>query len=719
MLKATRALLSAVPVALQKLGTRVFNDSEQLGVLGQDLFNRLKAASYTGKPLSKGDADRVARSVQKWAMERGAINYVHWFSPVRGENAEKHDSFIDLDYKTGNMIIDFNGNKLFQGETDGSSFPNGSLRATHMAAAYTGWDTTSPPFIKGDCLFIPSSFIAWTGDSLDEKTPLLRSHAAINQHGLRLLRLLGDTEAARVISNVGWEQEFHVIDLDDYLRRPDLLNCGRTLIGAAPIRGQQTSLNYFGSIPMRIKAFFTAAQSELWSVGVSLQTLHNEVAPGQHETAPIFSVTNVAADQNTLTMKVLSEMAYRNGLAVLFHEKPFMGLNGNGKHNNWGLNTDTGKNLFVPGNNAEAQRSFITFVAALIRGINNHGDVIRAAVSGAANDHRLGAQEAPPAIISVYPGIKLTRHLESVIAGGPLEGYGTGQPDMLKFGASAVLEVKKPLEDRNRTAPFPFCGNRWECRAVGGGQNINFPLASINTIMAESMAHVANRIESLNGNVREAVAQVLKENIRVVFNGNGYGQEWVEEAAKRGLPNLRNTPAALAAFGSKKNIELFGSMKVLSETEFLARKNIMYDAYIKQIKMEMTCLLDMIKTGVIPAIIGDFDSTSKSKIGSHYDKYVQDKKTLYANLMEATEKLEAMKSGFANRDGHDDGSEEQDKADANYCLEVLKQMLEVRKYCDRAEMVCQGKLWPYPKYNDMLYRHHYEGEEENIRNQRN
>jgi len=708
LIGAVRSKSGSIPLALQRISSNVFNEQHQLRVLGTDLYGKLKEASQTGKPLNKEDADKVASGIQAWAMERGAVHFVHWFSPIRGENAEKHDSFIDLNFKNGDLKVDFSGSKLFQGETDGSSFPNGALRATHSAAAYTGWDTSSPPFIKGDSLFIPSSFVAWTGESLDEKTPLLRSNSVINENGIRLLRALGDNNSQRVVSNVGWEQEFYVIDLEDFQRRPDIQITGRTLIGAPPPRGQQTSVNYFGSVPLRVKQFFKDAQAELWSLGISLATFHNEVAPAQHETAPIFSLTNVAADQNALAMKVLSEHGFRHGLAILFHEKPFKGLNGNGKHNNWGLNTNTGQNLFVPGKTPLAQRIFIAFTAALIRGLNLHGDAIRAGVSGAANDHRLGAQEAPPAIISCYLGQNLTNHLEKIIAGGPLEGYSSNQ-GIIRIGANSVMEIKRPLEDRNRTAPFPFCGNRWECRAVGGSQNINFPLAVINTVMAESLGFLAKRIESMNGNVRDAVALTLKENMRVVFNGNGYSEEWLAEAERRGLHNLRNTPAALEAFGAKKNIDLFSSTKVFSEKEFLARKSIMYQAYNNQVQMEAATLLDMIRTGVIPAIVRDLENTSTPAHGGIYTKTFDKKKRLLQNLVDGVEKLEELQDGY-HSGGHGESSEESEKRDANHSLKVLEQMEEVRKHSDAAELLVEAKLWPFPKYSEILYRHHNEGE---------
>merc|ERR1711871_908200 len=460
-------MCSSLPPQLSCLNENKFGWPEIKEAVSADVYSKFQAAVADGSSLDKQTANALADAMKNWAMERGCTNYAHWFSPVRGEpiqalNGMKFDSFVDLDFSDSAVVkpmtVGFSGSQLFFNETDGSSFPNGGLRATHTAAAYNSWDRVSPCFVYGDTLYIPSAFVAWTGAALDHKTPLLRSQEAINKEGMRLLKHLGDTTAESVVSNVGWEQEFFVVDRDMYLKRPDLQYCGRTVLGALPARNQQTDMNYFGPVCPRVKALLEEVSAECHKVGMSMKVYHNEVAPGQHEYSPIFSLTNIANDQNQFAMQLTNDIAARNGLVVLYHEKPFAGINGSGKHNNWGLNTDSGKNLYAPGKTEESQADFAAFVAALTYAVNVHADAIRCSIATAGNAHRLGAQEAPPAIISFYTGIGLEAHLAEIMKGGALEGYAdTGKP--IDTGSNAIQTISGAGEDRNRTAPLPFCGN--------------------------------------------------------------------------------------------------------------------------------------------------------------------------------------------------------------------------------------------------------------------
>jgi len=629
---------------------------------------------------------------------------------MRGANAEKYDNFIDLNFAKGTPIVDFSGSKLFANETDGSSFPNGGLRKTHSAAAYMAWDTSSAPFIWKDIMYIPAAFISWNGHALDERTPLLRSQEAINEHGTRLMRALGDKRTAnadfKVVSNVGWEQEFFVVSRENYVARPDLVNTGRTLLGCLPARAQQTEFNYFNYVPPRVQAMLREAQAEMLAVGININTTHNEVAPGQHEICPIFTLTNVAADQNMLSRRIMEEVAAKHDLAVLFHEKPFAKINGTGKHSNWGLNLSTGDNLFTAGKTAEEQARFMSMVACLTRGIDLHGDVIRVGVAHAGNDHRLGAQEAPPAIISLYTGPTMESHIDAIKGGAPLAGYGNSSLE-LPFGTKSVVPLSKPVEDRNRTAPLPFCGNRFELRAVGGSQNIAFPMALLNTVAADSMLHMAKQIES-GKSVRDVAGAFFKTHGRAIFNGNGYSAEWQVEAAKRGLPNLKNTVEALATFNSKKNQELFSSMKVFSPEELESRTHIMTEQYVHQIKLEGNCQLDMLKTGVLPVVLADQQAVAESiaktaAITGTKNKatasFLANKAAQVAALIEKTQALESVLANFP----------EDDHAAPRYCLENVKSAMQsARDVCDNLERMTDKKAWPYPSYEKLVYGHHYD-----------
>merc|ERR1711871_855052 len=498
-------MCSSLPPQLSCLNENKFGWPEIKEAVSADVYSKFQAAVADGSSLDKQTANALADAMKNWAMERGCTNYAHWFSPVRGEpiqalNGMKHDSFVDLDFSDASVIkpmtTGFSGSQLFFNETDGSSFPNGGLRATHTAAAYNSWDRVSPCFAYGDTLYIPSAFVAWTGAALDHKTPLLRSEQAINKEGMRLLKHLGDSDATQVVANVGWEQEFFVVDREMYLKRPDLQMTGRTVLGALPARNQQTDMNYFGPMCPRVKALMEEVTTELHKVGCSMKVYHNEVAPGQHEFSPIFSLTNIANDQNILAMELLNDIASDHNLVALYHEKPFAGINGSGKHSNWGLNTDTGKNLYAPGKTSETQADFTAFVTALTHAITQHADVLRCSIATAGNDHRLGAQEAPPAILSLYTGVNMEAKLKGVaFEGADLACYAPSGKEV-DYGCTNTAPIVGAEEDRNRTAPIPFCGNRFEFRAVGSSQNISFPLAVLNTAVADGLDTISNKIEA-------------------------------------------------------------------------------------------------------------------------------------------------------------------------------------------------------------------------------
>ena len=552
------------------------------------------------------------------------------------------------------------------------------------------WDKASPPYILGDTMFIPSAFVTHNGEALDHKTPLLRSQDAINKEGIRLLNLIGDSDAKQVVSNVGWEQEYFLIPREMYLQRPDLLGSGRTLFGAGSPRNQEGCENYFGVPYPLAKAFMEDVERACWELDMALIVNHNEVAPSQHELSPIFSLTNVASDQNMVCMELMDTIAARYGLKVLQHEKPFAGVNGSGKHCNWGLNTDTGKNLFKPGKTETSQGDFFTFTAALAYAIKNHGDVLRCGVTGAGNDHRLGAQEAPPAILSLYTGEIMESHIRSIVDGGSLFGYPSGG-DMLSFGGSSVEDAERGLEDRNRTAPFPFCGNRFEFRAVGSSQNPAQPLAYLNAAMADGCRVLSEKIEG-GLSPRDAVAEMYKENMPVIFNGNGYSDEWPVEAVEvRGLKNLKDTPTALATFASQKNKDLFTSTGVFTEKEVEARQAIMFDEYSNILLIESETAIKMANSGYLPALAKDLKTYEGTDLAGS-------RAAVYAKVAEETAKLETAVHGIPSGDSDEV---------ANYMAYTVKvQMNELRAAVDAAEILCDANLWPFPTYTDMLFAHH-------------
>eukprot|EP01080_Neovahlkampfia_damariscottae_P007957 gene7958-12424_t len=688
--------MEKTPQTLQDLAKNVFTDSVLKSTVSEGTYTAFKNTQKSGKAMPKKEAGELADALRDWAMSKGCVTYAHWFSPMRGRNGEKHDTFVDLNYKTGEMKVDFGATALFFSETDGSSFPNGGMRQTHTAAAYTSWDTSSPPFVRDDCLYIPASFISWKGDALDLKTPLLRANQYLSKQATRVLNLIGDKETTSVVSNVGWEQEFFVIDREHYLKRPDLINTGRTLIGALPPLDQQTEKHYFGKMNKRVRAFLREAQKEMLALDISFHTLHNEVAPSQHEISPIFTLTNKGSDQNVVAMEVLEDVAIKHGLVCLLHEKPFANINGSGKHNNWGLNTNTGANLYHPGKTDFENERFIVFVTALARALDVHGDIIRVGIANAGNDHRLGAQEAPPAIISLYTGPNMEKHLKSIINGGDLKGY-SAKTEELDFGVESVVPMNKNAEDRNRTAPFPFCGNRFEFRAVGSTQNIAWPLAMVNTAVSESLCVMADALES-GKSIKDVVKETLTQHMRVIFNGNGYSSEWPIEATKRGLWNLPQTVDALAVFNSDKNQKLFEKTKVFTKHELECRTEIEYENYIKAIQIEANCLSNMMNQAILPSCAKDLKNLENSS-SKTVKQLFEEKDELYFKLFAEAKNLQNALSSFPE--------EKELKDQATYAAKTLKtHMNTVRQLTDSVEKVLPTELYPYPNYEQILYDHH-------------
>eukprot|EP00928_Gymnodinium_smaydae_P012993 TRINITY_DN1474_c0_g1_i13.p1 TRINITY_DN1474_c0_g1~~TRINITY_DN1474_c0_g1_i13.p1 ORF type:complete len:669 (+),score=173.15 TRINITY_DN1474_c0_g1_i13:62-2008(+) len=644
----------------------------------------------------------IAEAIFKWARDQGAVSFAHWFFPMRGGSgafgsmcgACKMDTMIDLDWSSSEATKPFNATlpyeRLFFGETDGSSFPNGGLRATHTAAAFTTWDRSSPCYVMDKVLRIPCAFITHLGACIDDKTPLLRSIDAVNKQGLRLLKNVKLAADAKAIhSYLGWEQEFFVIRADLYKQRPDLVNCGRTLIGKLPARNQQADLNYFAPPAPQVETLLFNVQSKMLQLGVPMAVLHNEVACGQHEMSPIYCQASFSCDNNVLFMEVLEKEAEKLGLHALLHEKPFAGINGNGKHNNWSVGTDTGMNFFYPGKTDPARELFVIGIACLAHGLYQHNEVVRCCVAHAGNDHRLGAQEAPPAIISLYPGTGFEAHVDSIIAGGPLLGY-KAEKSTAKPKASAAMPAVCGVEDRNRTAPFPFCGNRFEFRAVGSSQNCSFPIAVCNTIMADGMAKLSSLIEG-GMSCRDAVAKMFKDNRNVIFTGNGYSSEWPEEAKKRGLPNLHNTPLAVATFNSDKAKKLFADMGIFSAEECDAKAEVMLENYCTTLSVEVSTLVQMLDTGILPACAKDLAKYAASP------KLAGEREEVYSNIKAESEKLRVA----IEKKPHDLLDE------AKYLNDVIKpQMAAVRKLVDKAEGLLEKGLYPYPSYEELLYSHH-------------
>jgi len=686
-------------------GSMVFNDTVMKARLPKDIYKALKKTMSVGTHLELDVANVVAAAMKNWAVENGATHFTHWFHPMTGTTAEKHDSFISPT-SDGKVIMEFSGKELVRGEPDASSFPSGGLRATFEARGYTVWDVTSFAFIKDATLYIPTAFCSYSGEALDKKTPLLRSMEAINKQAIRILRLFGDTVSQRVITTVGPEQEYFLIDKEIFLKRPDLIYTGRTLFGARPPKGQELEDHYFGALKPKISAFMRDLDEELWKLGVYAKTKHNEVAPAQHELAPIFSTTNIATDHNQLTMELMKSIAGRHGLACLLHEKPFAGVNGSGKHNNWSISTDTGVNLLEPGETPNDNAQFLLFLVAVIKAVDDYQDILRVSVASAANDHRLGANEAPPAIVSIFLGEELTEILEAIESGS---GYKNKEKQAMEIGVSVLPHFPKDTTDRNRTSPFAFTGNKFEFRMVGSTFSIAGPNFALNTIVAEILRQFADQLEkssNFKADLAALVKKTFSEHKRIIFNGNNYAEEWVVEAQKRGLSNLKTTIDALPEFVSKKNIDLFTKHHVLTETEIHSRYDILLEAYCKTLHIEALTMVDMVKGQIIPACV-DYQRElvdllrQKKAYGGGLDvsleeNFLNNISKLSTSLLK---KLNALETAVLE-------TKEDRKILAQagfYRDKVFTAMSELRLIVDELETLVARKHWPIPTYAEILY----------------
>ncbi|HDQ25282.1 MAG TPA: glutamine synthetase type III [bacterium] len=690
-------------------GSNVFNDRVMKERLPKAIYREFKELSDEGKPMSGEMANVIANAMKDWAIEKGATHYTHWFQPLTGITAEKHDSFISPT-DDGGVILEFSGRQLIQGEPDASSFPSGGLRATFEARGYTAWDSTVPAFIKdnaaGDVtLYIPTAFHSYTGVALDKKIPVLRSMSAVSKHALRILKAIGNTTTKRVTATLGPEQEYFLIDRNFFLNRLDLMMCGRTLFGAPSPKGQELEDQYFGSIKDKISAFMGDLDIELWKMGIASKTRHNEVAPGQFENAPVFTTLNIAIDHNQLVMDMLQKVALRHGLICLLHEKPYKGINGSGKHNNWSLSTDDGQNLLEPGENPHDNMQFLIFLAALIRAVDKHADLLRGSCATAGQDHRLGANEAPPAIISVFLGNILTEILEKIGNGGKYESKGVS---FLKVGVDSLPPIPMDNSDRNRTSPFAFTGNKFEFRMVGSSMSCAGPNIVLNTIAAETFDEFATRLEKakdINAEAAAIIKQVMKENSRVIFNGNNYSSEWEIEAGKRGLPNIKNCVDAHKAFTTERAGELFSAYKVLSKEELHSRYEIYIDQYAKTINIEANCAIRMVKTQFLPAGIRYAgilaDSLAKVKAaGASASVQADILKDVSGLLESASAKLKNLEAAKAAACDICDCT----KKAESYRDNVFTLYTELRDDIDRLEAIVPADIWPVPTYSEMLFK---------------
>ena len=685
-------------------GSMVFNDAVMRARLPEDVYKALKKMMSQGAHLEPDVANVVANAMKDWAVEKGATHFTHWFQPMTGTTAEKHDSFISPS-GDGRIIMEFSGKELIRGEQDASSFPSGGLRATFEARGYTVWDITSYAFIKNGTLCIPTAFCSYGGEALDKKTPLLRSMEAIEKQALRILRLFGNTSAQRVITTVGPEQEYFLIDKEVFLKRPDLILTGRTLFGARPPKGQELEDHYFGCLKPRISAFMKELEEELWKLGVYAKTKHNEVAPAQHELAPIFTTTNIATDHNQLTMELMKSIANKHGLACLLHEKPFAGVNGSGKHNNWSISTDTGVNLLEPGETPYQNAQFLLFLVAVIKAVDEYQDMLRVSVANAGNDHRLGEYEAPPAIVSMFLGNELTEILEALESGS--DYHGKARPQM-EIGVTVLPHFPRDTTDRNRTSPFAFTGNKFEFRMLGSTFSVAGPNIVLNTVVAEVLRQFADVLEKSDDFQRDLallVKETFHEHKRIIFNGNNYSDTWVIEAQRRGLSNLRTTVDALPAFVSPRNVEVFTTHHVFTASEIHSRYEILMESYCKTLHIEALTMADMVKDAIIPACIdyqndlakllkrkkncGDFDVSLESHL---LDRIAN----LSAGLLKKLTVLEnVLVESKGERKIFTQASFYRDK--------VFTAMSELRLIVDELETLVARKYWPLPTYAELLY----------------
>ena len=686
-------------------GTNVFNDSVMIERLPKDTYKALKSAIKEGKGIDSSIADTVAAAMKDWAIEKGATHFTHWFQPLTGITAEKHDSFISPT-GDGHIIMEFSGKELIKGEPDASSFPSGGLRATFEARGYTAWDPSSYAFVKDDTLCIPTAFCSYCGEALDQKTPLLRSMDAINKQALRIVRLFGMDEVKRVNVTVGPEQEYFLVDKAMYDKRPDLIYCGRTLVGAMPPKGQEMDDHYFGVLKPRVAAFMRDLDNELWKLGVLAKTEHNEVAPAQHELAPIFTTTNIAADHNQLTMEMMKKTALKHGLVCLLHEKPFDGVNGSGKHNNWSLSTDTGINFLKPGKNPGENSLFLLTLAAVIKAVDEHQDLLRISVATAGNDHRLGANEAPPAIISMFLGDELTDLLLSIESG---THHDNAEKVKMTVGADIIPLFGRDNTDRNRTSPFAFTGNKFEFRMLGSASSISDTNVMLNTMVADVFSQFADRLEKaddFNTELHSIIKETVVRHKRIIFNGDGYSDEWKQEAKRRGLLNLASTVDALPLLKTDDNIALFERHGVLSRAEINSRVDIVLENYSKVIHIEALALIEMMNRDVIPAIT-EYNSRlcaaliNRRSLGLKFDELADTE--IIARLSAAETEIYKLTNDLKMAVMSAEKIPDMLDRATEYHDSVLKLMTDIRKYSDSAEAVVSRECWPYPSYGELLF----------------
>ena len=689
-------------------GSLVFNDKVMRSKLPKDMYKALKKTIENGTHLELDVANSVAVAMKEWATENGATHYTHWFQPMTNVTAEKHDSFISPT-GDGQVIMDFSGKELVKGEPDASSFPSGGLRATFEARGYTAWDPTSPAFIKDKTLYIPTAFCSYSGEALDKKTPLLRSMDVLNKEAVRILHLLGNKEVRHIDTTVGPEQEYFLVDKDLYKKRKDLIFCGRTLLGASAPKGQEMEDHYFGALKPRVAAYMHDLDEELWKLGIPAKTKHNEVAPAQHELAPVFDTTNVAVDHNQLTMEIMKKVADKHNMVCLLHEKPFEGINGSGKHNNWSMSTDTGVNLLDPGKTPAENTQFLVFLVAVIKAVDDYADLLRVSVASAGNDHRLGANEAPPAIVSIFLGDEMTAVLKSIENDTFFSNKHAVQMDI---GAKVLPHFIKDTTDRNRTSPFAFTGNKFEFRMLGSAASVANPNIVLNTAVAEVLAEFSSALkdvpeEEMESAVHALLKKTIEEHKRIIFNGNGYTDEWVEEAEKRGLYNLKTTPDALPHFIAEKNIELFTKHGIFTKEELFSRYEIWLENYYKTINIESNTLAEMIQKQVIPSVytyVEKLAHTAAAKKSVVADISVASEAALISKLSTLADTmakaLETLKADTAKALASSDDVLACSKA---YQETVLEDMETLRKSADEAEALIPDELLPYPTYDELLF----------------
>lgn len=691
-------------------GENVFNDTVMQERLPKKVYQKLKKTIEEGSELDLATADVIAHEMKEWAIDKGATHYTHWFLPLTGVTAEKHDSFISAPLPNGKVLMSFSGKELIKGEPDASSFPSGGLRATFEARGYTVWDCTSPAFVRQDAagatLCIPTAFCSYTGEALDQKTPLLRSMEAIGEQSLRLLRLFGNTTSRKVTASVGPEQEYFLVDSKKFLQRPDLIFAGRTLFGAMPPKGQELDDHYFGTIRQRIAGYMKAVNEELWKLGVSAKTQHNEVAPAQHELAPIYTQANVAVDHNQIIMQTLKRIACQHGMKCLLHEKPFAGVNGSGKHNNWSITTDDGINLLEPGKTPHENIQFLLVLTCILKAVDIHADLLRESAADPGNDHRLGANEAPPAIISVFLGEQLEDVLDQLISTGNATHSIKG--GKLNTGVSTLSDVSKDATDRNRTSPFAFTGNKFEFRMVGSRDSIAQPNIVLNAIVAEAFKEACDILEKADDfetAVHDLIKEYAREHQKIVFNGNGYSDEWVAEAERRGLPNIKSMVEAIPALTTKKAVKLFDDFNVFTEAELKARAEIQFEAYAKAINIEARTMIEMASKQLIPAVIKYTTTLAQSIVtiqsACKVDVSVQ------TGLLEKTSallvKAEKALDNLTKLTDKAGAMEEGEKQAKFYYSKVVGAMTALRTPIDELEMIVDKEMWPYPSYGDLLF----------------